>query len=37
MPAQNTAQLTLLQDLEDVARTSELAESDLVALRAVAD
>jgi hypothetical protein len=37
MPAQNTAQLTLLEDLEDVTRTNELAESDLVALRAVAD
>jgi hypothetical protein len=29
--------LFLLEDLEDVGRTSELAESDLDALRAVAD
>jgi hypothetical protein len=36
MPAQ-TAKLFLLEDLEDVGRTSELAESDLEALRAVAD
>ena len=41
MPAQTTpAQTTnlfLIQDLEDVSRTSELAESDLDALRSVAD
>jgi Domain of unknown function (DUF6875) len=36
MPTQ-TADLFLLEDLEDVGRTSELAESDLDALRAVAD
>ncbi len=36
MPAQ-TANLFLLEDLEDVGRTSELAESDLDALHAVAD
>jgi hypothetical protein len=36
MPTQ-TADLFLLEDLEDVGRTSELAESDLNALRAVAD
>ena len=36
MPAR-TANLFLLDDLEDVGRTSELAESDLNALRAVAD
>jgi hypothetical protein len=36
MPAQ-TANLFLLEDLEDVGRTSELAESDLAALEAVAD
>jgi hypothetical protein len=36
MPAQ-TANLFLLEDLEDVGRTSALAESDLAALRAVAD
>src|SRR3712207_2070569 len=36
MPAQ-TANLFLLEDLEDVGRTSGLAESDLDALRAVAD
>jgi hypothetical protein len=36
MPAQTT-NLFLLEDLEDVGRTSELAESDLAALRAVAD
>ncbi len=36
MPAQ-TANLFLLEDLEDVGRTSELAESDLAALHAVAD
>jgi hypothetical protein len=36
MPAR-TANLFLLEDLEDVSRTSELAESDLDALRAVAD
>jgi hypothetical protein len=35
MPAQ-TANLFLLQDLEDVSRTGQLAESDLAALRAVA-
>jgi hypothetical protein len=36
MPAQ-TANLFLLEDLEDVGRTSELAQSDLAALHAVAD
>jgi hypothetical protein len=36
MPAQTT-NLFLLEDLEDVGRTSELAESDSDALRAVAD
>jgi hypothetical protein len=36
MPTQTT-NLFLLEDLEDVGRTSELAESDLDALRAVAD
>jgi hypothetical protein len=36
MPIQ-TADLFLLEDLEDVARTSELAQSDLKALHAVAD
>ena len=36
MPTQTT-NLYLLEDLEDVARTSELAESDLEALQAVAD
>jgi hypothetical protein len=36
MPAQ-TANLFLLEDLEDVGRTRELAESDLDALHAVAD
>ena len=36
MPIQVT-DLCLLDDLEDVGRTSELAESDLDALRAVAD
>src|ERR687897_689506 len=36
MPAQ-TANLFLLEDLEDVGRTGELAESDLDALHAVAD
>jgi hypothetical protein len=35
-PAQ-TANLFLLEDLEDVSRTSELAQSDLDALQAVAD
>ena len=35
MPA-TTTNLFLLQDLEDVSRTGELAESDLAALRAVA-
>jgi len=35
MPAQ-TANLFLLQDLEDVSRTGQLADSDLGALRAVA-
>jgi hypothetical protein len=37
MGAQATTQLFLLEDLEDVGKTSELAESDLVALRAIAD
>jgi hypothetical protein len=36
MPTQ-TGDLFLLEDLEDVARTSELAEGDLEALRAVGD
>ena len=36
MPAQTT-NLFLLEDLEDVGRTSELAESDRAALHAVAD
>jgi hypothetical protein len=36
MPTQIT-NLFLLEDLEDVGRTSALAESDLDALRAVAD
>src|SRR5215831_14810801 len=36
MPA-TTTNLFLLQDLEDVGRTRELAESDLEALQAVAD
>jgi hypothetical protein len=36
MPAQTT-DLFLLEDLEDVGRTSELAQSDRAALRAVAD
>jgi Domain of unknown function (DUF6875) len=36
MPAQTT-NLFLLEDLEDVGRTSELAKSDLDALHAVAD
>ena len=36
MPAQTT-NLYLLEDLEDVGRTSELAESDLETLHAVAD
>jgi hypothetical protein len=36
MPTQTT-NLFLLEDLEDVGRTSQLAESDLDALRAVAD
>jgi hypothetical protein len=37
MAAQATAQLFLLDDLEDVGKTRELAEGDLVALRATAD
>jgi hypothetical protein len=36
MPTQTT-NLFILEDLEDVQRTSELAESDLHALHAVAD
>jgi hypothetical protein len=36
MPPQ-TINLFLLEDLEDVGKTSELAESDLGALHAVAD
>jgi Domain of unknown function (DUF6875) len=36
MPAETT-DLILLEDLEDVGRTSELTESELDALRAVAD
>jgi hypothetical protein len=37
MPAETAANLFLLEDLEDVSRTSELAESELGALQAVAD
>ena len=37
MPAETAANLFLLEDLEDGSRTSELAESDLGALQAVAD
>ena len=37
MPAETAANLFLLEDLEDGSRTSELAESDLRALQAVAD
>jgi hypothetical protein len=37
MPAETAANLFLLEELEDVSRTSELPESDLGALRAVAD
>lgn len=37
MPAETAANLFLLEDLEDASRTSELAESDLGALQAVAD
>ena len=37
MPAGTAANLFLLEDLEDGSRTSELAESDLGALQAVAD
>ena len=37
MPAGTAANLFLLEDLEDVSRTRELAESDLGALQAVAD
>jgi hypothetical protein len=37
MPAQTAANLFLVEDLEDVSRTSELADSDLGALKAVAD
>jgi hypothetical protein len=37
MPAGTAANLFLLEDLDDVSRTSELAESDLAALQAVAD
>ena len=36
MPTQTT-DLFLLEDLEDVGRTSELAEGELTALQAVAD
>ena len=36
MPTQVTS-LFLLEDLEDVGKTSELAEADLEALQAVAD
>ena len=36
MPAQPTS-LFILEDLEDVGKTSELAESDREALQAVAD
>jgi hypothetical protein len=37
MPAETAADLFLVEDLEDVSRTRELAESDLGALQAVAD
>jgi hypothetical protein len=37
MPKNTAANLFLLEDLEDVSRTRELAESDLGALQAVAD
>jgi hypothetical protein len=37
MPAGTAASLFVLEDLEDVTRTSELAESELAALQAVAD
>jgi hypothetical protein len=37
MPAETAANLFRLEDLEDVSRTSGLAESDLGALQAVAD
>jgi hypothetical protein len=37
MPADTAANLFRLEDLEDVSRTSELADSDLGALHAVAD
>lgn len=37
MENQTQANLFLLEYLEDVSRTSELAESDLDALRSVAD
>jgi hypothetical protein len=37
VPADNAANLFLLEDLEDVSRTRELAKSDLGALHAVAD
>jgi hypothetical protein len=37
MPAEAAAKLFLLEDLEDASRTTELAESDLDALQAVAD
>ena len=37
MRAETAANLFLLEDLEDVSRTRELAESDLGALQAVAD
>jgi hypothetical protein len=37
MPEQPTANLFLLDELEDLNRTRKLAESDLNALRVVAD
>jgi hypothetical protein len=37
MPAETATNLFLLEDLEDLSKTSELAESDLGALQAVAD
>ena len=37
MAHQQTTNLFLLEDLDDVSRTRELAESDLNALHAVAD
>jgi len=36
-PTQSTTNLFLLEDLEEVSRTGELADGDLEALQAVAD